>query len=161
MAVWITWMLVDSKGSMNPDDKPIATTLRIQDLRRIPGTKRIVRGSALCSPSRLARSTDVASSSLIRSDEKTYPLPMRCWSGIRHCQPAFRAITRVSGIKGSTRAQGTATARSQRSHSDQGSNPASSSCSINNPRNPEQSMKRSPSTRAPLARMTAATSPLF
>ena len=83
----------------------------------MPGMKRIVRGSAIASPSRLASRIAAASSSLMRRDEKTWPLPMRCCSGMRHCHPALRAMTRVSGIKGSTRAHGTAIARSHCSHS--------------------------------------------
>ena len=43
----MTWMLVDSSGSMNPDERPIATTLRTQDLRRMPGVNRMVRTAGL------------------------------------------------------------------------------------------------------------------
>ena len=64
-------MLVDSSGSMKPDDRPIATTLRTQALRRRPVVKRIVRGSASASPSRLASRIAAASSSLMRLELKT------------------------------------------------------------------------------------------
>ena len=46
MPVWIRWMLVDSSGSRNPDDSPIATTFFSQALSRRPGAKRTGRGSA-------------------------------------------------------------------------------------------------------------------
>ena len=36
-----------------------------------------------------------ASSSLKCSAQKTYPLPTRCCSGMRHCQPASLAVLRV------------------------------------------------------------------
>ena len=39
-ARWIRWMLVDSSGSMNPPDRPIAMQLRCHCLRRAPVTKR-------------------------------------------------------------------------------------------------------------------------
>ena len=79
---------------------------------------------------------------------------------MRHCQPALRAIDRVSGTSGSARAHGTAIARSHGSQWVQSSKPASSSCSISRPRKPEQSMNRSPATRVPFASTTASTSPL-
>ena len=61
-------------------------------------------------PSRMA----VASSSLMNLLLNTWPLPIRCCSGIRHCQPAVRAVERVYGVMPSfALVQGTAMARSQ------------------------------------------------
>ena len=58
-------MLVDSSGSMKPLDSPSATTLRFQNLRRMPVVKRSGRGSPSALPSRLASSVAAASSSLM------------------------------------------------------------------------------------------------
>ena len=41
------------------------------------------------------------------------PLPIRCCSGMRHCQPALRAVDRVYGVSGLTDSHGTAMARLQ------------------------------------------------
>ena len=113
MLDWIRWMLVDSSGSMKPLARPIATTFLFQNFLRLPVAKRSTRGSASGSPSRLAITTAVASSSLMNLLLNTWPLPTRCCSGMRHCQPASRAVERVYGVSGVVRTQGTATARSQ------------------------------------------------
>jgi len=88
-------MLVDSSGSRKPLARPTAMTLRFQFLRRLPAVKRIGRGSARGRPSRLPISTAAASSSLMKSLQYTWPLPMRFCSGMRHCQPARCAVARV------------------------------------------------------------------
>ena len=54
----------------------------------------------------------------------------RCCSGMRHCQPALRAVERVSGLQSPPSAHGTATARSLGSQCVQSSNPDFSVCSI-------------------------------
>ena len=113
MAVWIIWMEVLSSGSRKPLDRPMATTLRLHALWRMPVVKRSVRGSASAGPSRFFRSTAVASSSLMWRLQNTWPLPVRCCRGMRHCQPALCAVLRVYGVSGDTDAQGTAMARSQ------------------------------------------------
>ncbi|MNL68712.1 hypothetical protein D3C87_1934830 [compost metagenome] len=60
---WIRWMLVDSSGSMNPLDRPMATTFLSHILRRRPVLNRSRRGSARGWLSRLAVSVATASSS--------------------------------------------------------------------------------------------------
>ena len=95
MPICTRWMLVDSSGSTKPLARPIETTFLFQARLRLPVTKRIGRGSASGAPSRLLISTAVASSSLMNLLEYTCPLPMRCCSGMRHCQPALRAVARV------------------------------------------------------------------
>ncbi len=47
MPDWIRWMLVDSSGSMNPPDRPIATQFFSQSFSRRPAVKRSRRGSAI------------------------------------------------------------------------------------------------------------------
>ena len=107
------WIEVDSSGSMNPLDKPMATTFLFQNFLRLPVTKRIKRGSASALPSRLPRRMDVASSGLMNWLLNTWPLPMRFCNGMRHCQPAPCAVERVYGNSGLTDSQGTASALSQ------------------------------------------------
>jgi len=51
---------VQSGGWVGTYEKPIATALRTHELGRVPGVKRMVRGSAIASPSRLASSVAVA-----------------------------------------------------------------------------------------------------
>ena len=46
-------------------------------------------------PSRLAIRVAAASSSLIWLLQNTWPLPMRCCKGMRHCHPARCAVERV------------------------------------------------------------------
>ena len=62
-------MLVDSKGSRNPDESPIETTFFSHAFERRPGANRTGRGSACAAPSRLDSKVAAASSSLIRFDE--------------------------------------------------------------------------------------------
>ncbi len=114
-------MLVDSSGSMKPHDRPIDTQFLFQALLRLPVRKRTGRGSASGSPSRLLIRMAVASSSLMNLLEKTWPLPMRCCSGMRHCQPAPRAVARVNGVSSAAFTHGTATAVSHGSQCDQSS----------------------------------------
>jgi hypothetical protein len=63
MPLWIMWMLVDSSGSMKPDARPRATTLRFQKALRRPVVNRIGLGSASGRPSRLASRVSAAASS--------------------------------------------------------------------------------------------------
>ncbi len=114
-------MLVDSSGSTNPLARPIETTFPFHAFLRRPVWKRSVRGSASGLPSRLPSRIAVASSSLMYLLENTWPLPMRCCSGMRHCQPAWCAVARVYGSSSGAEAQGTATARSHGSQCDQSS----------------------------------------
>src|SRR5450631_2407231 len=105
-------MLVDSSGSRKPLARPIATTFLFQIFLRMPVVNLSGRGSARARPSRLFSSVAAASSSLMYALEYTYPFPVRCCNGMRHCQPAARAVERVYGVGGPTFSHGTARARS-------------------------------------------------
>ena len=100
MPRWIRWMLVDSSGSMKPLDRPMATQLRFQVWRRWPGRNLMTRGSVSTLPSMLANKPCLACSSARYRLQYTMPLPTRCCSGMRHCQPASRAMDRVYGMAG-------------------------------------------------------------
>ena len=60
MPAWIRWMLVDSSGSMNPLDRPMATTLRFHMSLRRPVVNRRHWGSPSASPSKFAISVAAA-----------------------------------------------------------------------------------------------------
>ena len=88
-------MLVDSSGSRNPPESPIATQFFSHERSRRPAVKRSNRGSVVVGASSPASSSAAARSSSICALEKTCPLPTRCCSGIRHRQPAAAAVARV------------------------------------------------------------------
>ena len=58
---------VDSSGSRNPDDRPMATQFFSQNFWRWPVAKRMRRGEPMTGPSRPSISDAVASSSLMNS----------------------------------------------------------------------------------------------
>ena len=77
------------------------------------------------------------------------PLPTRCCSGIRHCHPELPAMARVYGTASRTAVVWVASALSLNSQCDQSVNPTPRVLPINRPRNPVQSMNRSPSMTSP------------
>ncbi len=154
-------MLVDSSGSRKPPARPTATQLRFHGMRRAPGQeadgsrRRQRLGHPGCD-SRMA----VASSSLRWWLEYTWPLPMRCCSGMRHCQPAARARWSVSSA-----AALALTRKARRSLDRRAANGSSPRTRCAGPArsaaraSPEQSMNRSPATRSPLSSTTSAMKP--
>ncbi len=90
MPFWIRWMLVDSSGSRKPEARPSATTLAFHACLRMPvlEAQRPRLGERASSRHGRAR-TATASSSLMKSLQKDMAVALvRCWSGMRHCQPA-------------------------------------------------------------------------
>ena len=117
MPFWIRNRLVDSSGSRKPLARPSPTQLRFQASRAAAGAEAQQLGFSISAgpsswPNKVAR----ASSSLMKRVENTWPLPVRCCSGMRQIQPPCCAIERVNGVKSALRSQGTAQARSQGSH---------------------------------------------
>ena len=154
-------MLVDSSGSRKPPASPSATTLPTHARLRWPARKRSGLGSA---ERRAVQIGEQGRGRLVVRDSARSNRHSRCrcgaGAGCAIASPAARAVARVIGRRSPLLSHGTAIARSHGSQCDQSSNPAPSVSSISRPRKPEQSMNRSPATRAPDCRTTAATWPV-
>ena len=96
MPLWMKWMLVDSSGSMNPLDRPSATTLRFHALAAAAGgERRCGAASASGSPSRLASSS---ASRLVVAEMVAGNRPGRCPCGAgAGCATASPRCARSSG----------------------------------------------------------------
>ena len=88
MPLWMRWMLVDSSGSTKPLDRPERDDVAIPGELAPPGGE----GEVARLGERLALEIGEQHARAPRRppdarSNRRWPLPMRCCSGMRHCQP--------------------------------------------------------------------------